>query len=165
MSSDENLARRLGEDFDMRLWAHGDSDASENRYTTLAEEVQLPLEGLTEAEIARIVTVFERAVAAACTVERTIVPGARVTHTMLRDDPESEAVASRSDVTASESPNQQETAQRSSIRPIRIVGDPVLRTPCDPVRTITDGTRRLVQDLWTPWMTRAGPAWRRTRSA
>lgn len=112
MSADENLARRLGEDFDVRLWAHGNSDASENRYTTLAEEVQLPLEGLTEAEIARIVTVFERAVAAACTVERTIVPGARVTHTMLRDDQESEAVASRSDVTASESPNQQETTQR-----------------------------------------------------
>lgn len=34
-----------------------------------------------------------------------------------------------------------------SIRPIRIVGDPVLRTPCDPVREITDSTRRLVADL------------------
>lgn len=34
-----------------------------------------------------------------------------------------------------------------SIRPIRVVGDPVLRTTCDPVRTITDGTRGLVRDL------------------
>jgi len=34
-----------------------------------------------------------------------------------------------------------------TIRPIRIIGDPVLRTPCDPIRTITDGTRTLVQDL------------------
>lgn len=34
-----------------------------------------------------------------------------------------------------------------SIRPIRIVGDPVLRTPCDPVRDVTDGVRGLVQDL------------------
>ncbi|PMC75384.1 MULTISPECIES: peptide deformylase [unclassified Brachybacterium] len=34
-----------------------------------------------------------------------------------------------------------------AIRPIRIVGDPVLRTPCDEIRTITDGTRALVQDL------------------
>ena len=34
-----------------------------------------------------------------------------------------------------------------TIRPIRIVGDPVLRTPCDPIKKITDGTRTLVQDL------------------
>ncbi|WP_193107299.1 peptide deformylase [Brachybacterium sp. FME24] len=34
-----------------------------------------------------------------------------------------------------------------SIRPIRIVGDPVLRTPCDPVKKITDGTRNLTRDL------------------
>lgn len=34
-----------------------------------------------------------------------------------------------------------------TVRPIRIVGDPVLRTPCDPVGEITDATRRLVQDL------------------
>ena len=34
-----------------------------------------------------------------------------------------------------------------SVRPIRLVGDPVLRTPCDPIRTITDATRRLVRDL------------------
>ncbi len=34
-----------------------------------------------------------------------------------------------------------------TIRPIRVVGDPVLRTPCDPIRTITDGTRALVRDL------------------
>lgn len=34
-----------------------------------------------------------------------------------------------------------------TVRPIRIVGDPVLRTPCDPVTAITDGTRKLIQDL------------------
>ena len=34
-----------------------------------------------------------------------------------------------------------------SIRPIHLIGDPVLRTPCDPIRTITDGTRALVRDL------------------
>lgn len=32
-------------------------------------------------------------------------------------------------------------------RPIRIIGDPVLRTACDPVREITDGVRTLVADL------------------
>ena len=34
-----------------------------------------------------------------------------------------------------------------TIRPIRLIGDPVLRTPCDPIRKVTDGTRALVQDL------------------
>lgn len=83
MSSDVNLARRLGEDFDMRLWAHGSSDEDQNRYLTVAEEVQLPLEGLTAQEIATVVKVFGRAVAAGCTVERTVVPGAEVTHRIL----------------------------------------------------------------------------------
>lgn len=83
MSSDVNLARRLGEDYDMRLWAHGTSDEDQNRYLTIAEEVQLPLEELTEAEIATVVKVFGRAVEACCTVERTVVPGAEVTHRIL----------------------------------------------------------------------------------
>ncbi|MGO1354765.1 MAG: OsmC family protein [Brachybacterium tyrofermentans] len=86
MSSDVNLARRLGDDFAMRLWAHGDSDASENRYPRIDEEVQLPLDGLTDAEIASVSKVFGRAVAAGCTVERTVVPGVEVTHTILGAD-------------------------------------------------------------------------------
>lgn len=34
-----------------------------------------------------------------------------------------------------------------TIRPIRVIGDPVLRTVCDPIREITDGVRTLVADL------------------
>lgn len=34
-----------------------------------------------------------------------------------------------------------------TVREIRVIGDPVLRTPCDPITTITDGTRSLVRDL------------------
>lgn len=34
-----------------------------------------------------------------------------------------------------------------AFRDIRIVGDPVLRTPCAPVRDIDDGVRTLVEDL------------------
>lgn len=34
-----------------------------------------------------------------------------------------------------------------TVREIRTIGDPVLRTPCDPVREITDGVRTLVADL------------------
>lgn len=32
-------------------------------------------------------------------------------------------------------------------RDIRIVGDPVLRTPCDPIREVTAGIKQLVEDL------------------
>ena len=87
MSSDVNLARRLGEDFEARLWAHGTSDEAENRYLSIAEEVQLPLEGLTAQEIATVVKVFGRAVAAGCTVERSVVPGVEVTHRVLGAEP------------------------------------------------------------------------------
>ena len=34
-----------------------------------------------------------------------------------------------------------------AIRPIRIIGDPVLRTVCDPVTEVTDSVRTLVEDL------------------
>ncbi|MGP9536866.1 OsmC family protein [Brachybacterium sp. AOP43-C2-M15] len=89
MSSDVNLSRRLGDDFALRLWAHGTADETENRYTAVAEEVQLPLEGLSEQEIAAVVKVFGRAVAAGCTVERTVVPGTPVTHRILGAEQES----------------------------------------------------------------------------
>ncbi|WP_058234097.1 peptide deformylase [Devriesea agamarum] len=32
-------------------------------------------------------------------------------------------------------------------RPIRIIGDPVLRTPCEEITDITEGVRQLVRDL------------------
>lgn len=32
-------------------------------------------------------------------------------------------------------------------REIRIIGDPVLRTPCDPITKVTPGIRQLVEDL------------------
>ncbi|WP_262423782.1 hypothetical protein [Brachybacterium sp. Z12] len=75
----------------MRLWAHGTSDEAENRYLSIAEEVQLPLEGLTEQEVATVVKVFGRAVAAGCTVERTVVPGVEVTHRVLGAGQEQQA--------------------------------------------------------------------------
>ena len=34
-----------------------------------------------------------------------------------------------------------------AMREIRTVGDPVLRTPCDPITTIDDRVRSLVDDL------------------
>ena len=37
-----------------------------------------------------------------------------------------------------------------AIREIRVVPDPVLRTPCDPIKEITPAVRHLVQDLLDP---------------
>jgi len=34
-----------------------------------------------------------------------------------------------------------------AMRDIRVVGDPILRTPCEPITTIDDRVRALVQDL------------------
>lgn len=34
-----------------------------------------------------------------------------------------------------------------AVRPIRLYGDPVLRTPCAPIERVDDGIRALVQDL------------------
>lgn len=34
-----------------------------------------------------------------------------------------------------------------TVRPIRLFGDPVLRSPADPVRIGSEGIRELVQDL------------------
>ena len=34
-----------------------------------------------------------------------------------------------------------------TLREIRVVGDPVLRTPCDPIREITDATRRALKAM------------------
>lgn len=34
-----------------------------------------------------------------------------------------------------------------TFRDIRIIGDPVLRTPCEPIREITPGIKQLVEDL------------------
>ncbi|RFU41914.1 peptide deformylase [Actinomadura logoneensis] len=36
----------------------------------------------------------------------------------------------------------------AAVRPVRLLGDPVLRTACDPVRTFDDSLRRLIDDMF-----------------
>lgn len=83
MSADVNLSRRLGDGFPMRLWAHDASDPEQNRYTRIGEEIQLALEDLEPEARQKVVTVLGRAIAAGCTVERSVVPGIEVTHRVL----------------------------------------------------------------------------------
>lgn len=83
MSMDIPTSRRLGEDFALRLWAHGTSDEASNRYEAIHEQVQLDLEGLSGDELRRLRAVIDRSIEASCTVQRTVVPGAAVDHEIL----------------------------------------------------------------------------------
>ena len=56
-------------------------------------------------------------------------------------------------------------SRRVTVRDIRLFGDPVLRSVCDPIGEPGPATEALVADLLDTVQVRAGPAWRRTRSA
>lgn len=80
MSMDIPTSRRLGDDFPLRLWAHGTSDETSNRYESVHEQIQLDLDGLSADELRRLRTVIDRSIEASCTVQRTVVPGTPVDH-------------------------------------------------------------------------------------
>ena len=52
-----------------------------------------------------------------------------------------------------------------SVKPIRLFGDPVLRTAADPVRDFDAELRKLVKDLTDTMMDAPGAGWPRLRSA
>lgn len=83
MSADLPIGRRIGEDFAMRLHAHGLADEESDRYTAIDEEIQLEIDGMDETELRRLATVIDRAIDASCTVQRTVVPGVEVHHRIL----------------------------------------------------------------------------------
>lgn len=82
MSMDHAATRRLGEDFAARLYAHGTSDAEDDRYHEIDETIQLDLSGLDDREREKLAAVIDRVIDAACTIQRTVVPGAEVRHTI-----------------------------------------------------------------------------------
>ncbi|CPT83025.1 OsmC family protein [Mycobacteroides abscessus] len=78
MSSDQPLARRLGEDSRVRIEVSGPADREQERYPVLDEKMVIDLSGLTPEERQRVLTVVERAVDQVCTVGRTLKAGAEV---------------------------------------------------------------------------------------
>lgn len=86
MSLDHSAARRLGENFAMRIFAHGLADPEEDRYFEIIEQIQLEIESLTPQERRVLTSVIDRAIDAACTIQRTLKPGAEVSHTYLASD-------------------------------------------------------------------------------
>ncbi|WP_195167188.1 OsmC family protein [Mycobacteroides abscessus] len=78
MSSDQPLARRLGEDYRVPIEVSGPADREQERYPVLDEKMVIDLSGLTSEERQRVLTVVERAVDQVCTVGRTLKAGAEV---------------------------------------------------------------------------------------
>jgi uncharacterized OsmC-like protein len=78
MSSDQPLARRLGDDYQATVRVSGDADREHEVYPLLEEALEIDLSGLDEAEKARVLTVVQRAVDQVCTVGRTLKSGTKV---------------------------------------------------------------------------------------
>jgi uncharacterized OsmC-like protein len=79
MSSDQPLARRLGDDYRAVVKVSGPADRDNEIYPLLEEKLELDLSGLTEQEKERLITVVNRAIDAVCTVGRTLKSGTTVT--------------------------------------------------------------------------------------
>jgi uncharacterized OsmC-like protein len=78
MSTDEPLRRRLGDDYDATVTVSGPADREQERYPLLEESLQLDLSGLSDADVARLLTVVNRAVDQVCTVGRTLKSATQV---------------------------------------------------------------------------------------
>jgi uncharacterized OsmC-like protein len=79
MSSDQPLARRLGDDYQATVKVSGDADREQERYPLLRETLEIDLSGLTEEERQRVLIVVNRAVDHVCTVGRTLKSGTKIT--------------------------------------------------------------------------------------
>jgi uncharacterized OsmC-like protein len=78
MSSDQPLARRLGDDYRATVRVFGAADRDEERYPLLEEVLEVDLSGLSEEEAQRLEIVVNRAIDLVCTVGRTLKSGTKV---------------------------------------------------------------------------------------
>jgi uncharacterized OsmC-like protein len=78
MSSDEPLARRLGDDYKAVVKVSGAADREQECYPLLEETLELDLSGLSDHEKERVRVVVNRAIDLVCTVGRTLKSGTEV---------------------------------------------------------------------------------------
>ncbi|SPM37613.1 Uncharacterized OsmC-related protein [Mycobacterium rhizamassiliense] len=78
MSSDQPLARRLGDDYRAVVRVSGDADRDEEVYPRLSETLELDLSGLSAEEKERLLLVVNRAIDLVCTVGRTLKAGTTI---------------------------------------------------------------------------------------
>ena len=79
MSSDQPLARRLGDDYKAVIKVSGDADREREVYPLLEETLELDLSGLSEDDKERLLVVVNRAIDMVCTVGRTLKSGTKIT--------------------------------------------------------------------------------------
>jgi uncharacterized OsmC-like protein len=79
MSSDQPLARRLGDDYKAVIRVSGAADRDREIYPLLQETLELDVSGLSEDEKERLLVVVNRAIDSVCTVARTLKAGTAVT--------------------------------------------------------------------------------------
>jgi uncharacterized OsmC-like protein len=79
MSSDQPLARRLGDDYAATVRVSGAADREREIYPLLVESLEVDLSGVSEDERSRLLVVVNRAVDQVCTVARTLKSGTAVT--------------------------------------------------------------------------------------
>lgn len=78
MSSDQPLARRLGDDYQAVIRVSGAADRDQEVYPLLQETLELDLSGLSDDERERLLVVVNRAIDLVCTVGRTLKAGTQV---------------------------------------------------------------------------------------
>jgi len=78
MSSDQPLARRLGDAYQATVRVSGAADRDEERYPLLEETLEVDLAGLSDEEAQRLEIVVKRAIDLVCTVGRTLKSGTKV---------------------------------------------------------------------------------------
>jgi len=79
LSSDGPMRRRLGDDYQAKIKVSGTADREQERYPHLAEDLEVDLSGLSDADIERLLVVVNRAIDQVCTVGRTLKAGTEVT--------------------------------------------------------------------------------------
>lgn len=82
LSVDRPMTRRLGDDAELTVWAHGQSEEASNRYERIGEELLVDLSGLEPAERDKLLDIMVRSIERACTVGRS-VEGAIDVHTVI----------------------------------------------------------------------------------
>lgn len=79
LSSDQPLRRRLGDDYQATIRVSGPADREQERYPLLEASLEVDLSELSDDDVARLLTVVERAIDQVCTVGRTLKSGTNVT--------------------------------------------------------------------------------------
>lgn len=82
MSSDRVISRRLGDDVDVTVWAHGTSDPDTDRYDAVAQEIVVDRSPLGDDQAERLVAIVARAIATGCTISRSVDDCVDVTTTV-----------------------------------------------------------------------------------